>query len=170
MSILDEINGRVREGLLFQVQPSNEIRASRVPLPKRRTLYVTPEIRAFVRSARPLAAETEADFDDIVLGERFDVALQSNHQFCRMARLDQPTDEVWEIRIYDTVPQLRFFGRFADRNVFITLTGPIGRIKRTLNWKGIKRKCVADWSRLFTYPPVTMGDDIDAYLTNVDLV
>jgi hypothetical protein len=170
MSILDEIEAHVRKGRLFVVQAVNEIRAGRVPLSERRKLYVSPEIETFLKSDRHLAAETEQDFDEIVLGERFDVALESNHQHCRMARLHEPADEVWEIRIYDTAPQLRFFGRFAQRDVFIALIGPIGRIRRTLNWKGIKRECIADWQRLFSYEPVRKGDDIDAYLTNVDLV
>lgn len=170
MSILDEIEEQVRSERLFVVQPTNEIRASQVPLSERRKLYVSPEIQTFLKSDRHLAAETEQDFDEIVLGERFDVALESNHQYCRMARLHEPTDEVWEIRIYDTKPQLRFFGRFACRDVFVALIGPVGRVRKTLNWRGIKRQCISDWQRLFTYEPVRKGDGIDAYLRNVDLV
>lgn len=152
------------------IQPSNEIRAHRIPMSDWRALYVSAGIRAFLESYRSLAPETEADFDEIILGERFDVALRLDHQYCRMARLDEASEEVWEIRIYDTTPQLRFFGRFADRDMFVALIGPIGRIRRTLNWRGIKRQCIADWDKLFTYPPVTNGDDVDVYLSNVDLV
>ncbi|HTT76777.1 MAG TPA: hypothetical protein VMF50_12460 [Candidatus Binataceae bacterium] len=170
MSILDQIKEHVGSGRLFALYPSNEIRANQVPLSKRRQLYVTPQIEAFIKSNRHLAAETEQDLDEIMLGERFDVALESNHQYCRMARLLPAIEEVWEIRIYDTTPQLRLFGRFAYRDVFVALIGPIGRIKRTLNWKGIKRQCIKDWQGLFTYSPVSNGDDIDDYLTNVDLV
>ncbi len=170
MSILDEIEAHVRNEQLFVVQPVNEIRANRVPLSRRRKLYISPEIQTFLKSDRRLAAETEQDFDEIVLGECFDVALESNHQYCRMARLREAVDEVWEVRIYDTRPQLRFFGRFASKDVFVALLGPVGRIKKTLNWRGIKRECITDWHRLFTYEPIRKGDDIDAYLSNVDLV
>lgn len=170
MSILDQIEEHVRNERLFVVQPINEIRSNRVPLSKRRKLYISREIQTFLKSDRHLVAETEQDFDEIVLGERFDVALESNHQFCRMARLREASDEVWEIRIYDTTPQLRFFGRFACKNNFVALMGPVGRVRKTLNWRAIKRECIADWNQLFTYEPVREGDDIDAYLTNVDLV
>ena len=87
-----------------------------------------------------------------------------------MARLERASEEVWEIRIYDTRPQIRFFGRFADRNVFVALIGPIGRANATFNWDRIKRQCIGEWRKLFTYLPVAKGDDIDAYLSNVNLV
>jgi hypothetical protein len=170
MSIFDEIDAHVKGGRLFMVRPSNEIRAHLVPILKWRSLYISPDIQRFLDSDSHLAAETEAGFDEIVLGERFDVALELDHQYCSMARLDEAFEGVWEIRIYDTKPQLRFFGRFADRNVFVALKGPISRITKTLNWKRIKRQCIADWENLFNYHPVTNGDDIDAYLSNVDLV
>jgi hypothetical protein len=170
MSILDEIDAHVNGGRLFMVNPSNEIRAHRIPESERRALYISPEIQKFLESADPSAPDTEADFDEIILGERFDVALRLDHQYCRMARLDEASEEVWEIRIYDTKPQLRFFGRFADRDVFIALIGPIRRIRNTLNWRSIKRQCIADWNKLFTYQPVSNGDDIDVYLSKVDLV
>ncbi len=89
-----------------------------------------------------------------------------------MARLEDDDDEVWELRIWDTKPQLRFFGRFADRNVFIALIGPVSRWR--LFWQdyeAIKDACKGEWARLFgARDPVTQGDDIDAYLTNVNLV
>jgi hypothetical protein len=169
-SIFDEIAALVREGRLFMVQPGDRIRAPRVALAERRKLYVSPQIDQFLKSDRSLAPETEADFDEIILGERFDVALQLDHQFCRMARLVEPSEEVWEIRIYDTKPQIRFFGRFAGRNVFVALIGPVGRVKSTLNWNRLKRQSIAAWERMFTHPPVRNGDDINAYLSNVDLV
>jgi hypothetical protein len=151
------------------LQPSDEIRAHRVPQSARRMVYVSPAVFEFLKSDRHLAAESEADFADVILGERFDVALELDHQYCLMARLDPPSDEVWEVRIYDTRPQLRFFGRFVACNVFVTLIGPVGRIGKTLRWNQIKNKCISEWNTLFTYPPVR-GDDINAYLTNVDLV
>jgi hypothetical protein len=170
MSIFDEMQEHVKAGRLILVDPSSEIRAHRVPLSNRRSLFVTPAIYQFLKSDRHLAAETEADFDEIILGERFDVALELDHQFCRMARLDPEEDEVWEIRIYDTKPQLRFFGRFADRDVFVALMGPVGRVKATLNWNRIKRECIAYWELFFKYLPIRKGGNIDGYLSNVDLV
>jgi hypothetical protein len=169
MSILDEIEAHIKTGRLVMVQPLNEIRAYQAP-DERRALYVSPGIYRFLKSDRPLAAETEADFDDIVLGKSFEVGLELDHEYCLMTRLDPPSEEVWEIRIYDTRPQIRFFGRFAGRNIFVALVGPIRRSKAKFNWNRIKRQCVQEWRNLFTYAPVTKGDDIDAYLSNVNIV
>jgi hypothetical protein len=143
MSIVDEIEAHVMAGRLVTVQPSSEIRAHQRP-GEGRTMHVAHEVYEFLKSDRPLAAETEADFDDFVLGNPFDVALDLDHKFCLMARLEHASEEVWEIRIYDTTPQIRFFGRFAGRNVFVVLIGPIGRAKATFNWIRIKRQCVAE--------------------------
>src|SRR5579863_4491323 len=170
MSIYAEIQAHLRSGRLIMFEPSDEIRAHRVPTSLRRTVYVTPEIMEFLKSDQYLAAETDADIADIALGERFDVALGENHVYCRMARLMPSSDEVWEIRIYDTTPNLRFFGRFADRDVFVILIGPISRIGKTLRWNSLKSSCISSWNTLFTYSPVQSGDDIDDYLSNVDSV
>jgi hypothetical protein len=79
---------------------------------------------------------------------------------------------VWEIRIWDTKPQLRLFGRFAAKDVFVALIGPVGRFRIT--WQGfeqIKLQCISQWQQLFgTEEPVTKGDDIDAYISNVTVV
>jgi hypothetical protein len=170
MSIFDEIEAHVKRGRLIMFDPSDEIRAHRVSASERRTVYVTPAIHAFLKSDAHLAAESDADIADIALGERFDVALEENHVYCRMARLFPASDEVWEIRIYDTKPNIRFFGRFADRDIFVVLIGPIHRIGRTLAWNRLKRDCVSAWNTLFTYPAIHNGDDIDVYLSNVDSI
>jgi hypothetical protein len=170
MSILDEIKTRCNVGDLFIVEPSKDIRAHRVAASERRTLYVSHEIHQFLESDRPLAGETQNDFNDFILNQEFDVALHLDHQFCFMARLDAPSQEVWEIRVYDTEPQLRFFGRFAKRNIFVALIGPVPRWKMIGRYERIKRQCIAEWRALFSYNPIIKGDDIHAYLSNVYLV
>jgi hypothetical protein len=170
MSIFDEIKHHAQSGRLIMFEPSDEIRAHRVPLSVRRAVFLTPAISAFLKSNEYLAAESDADIADIALGERFDVALRENHVNCRMARLRPASAEVWEIRVYDTKPTLRFFGRFADRDVFVALIGPVRRIGKTLPWNRLKRECISSWRTLFTYPAVDKGDDIDGYLSNVDSV
>jgi hypothetical protein len=174
MSILDEIEARRKNGDLFLIEPSDDLRAYRVPTAERRTLYVSPSIYQFVYSDQPLAPETKGDFYEYIF-EPFDVALELDHQFCLMARLDEASEEVWEIRIWDAAtdweprkPQLRFFGRFAARNIFIALIGPVPRGSLTPpEYERMKTICTDEWRRLFTYEPVSEGDDIDAYLSNV---
>jgi len=125
----------------------------------------------FLRVIRRWLVDTQRDFYDFILNQEFDAALYLDHEFCFMARLDPPSDEVWEIRIYDTKPQLRFFGRFAKRDIFVVLIGPLPKWKLVGRYKQIMRRCIAEWRQLFSYEPVKKGDDIHAYLSkNVHLV
>jgi hypothetical protein len=55
-----------------------------------------------------------------------------------MARLKEASEEVWEIRIWDIDPQIRFFGRFAERDTFIALLGPVRKSRFFLE-KGTAR-------------------------------
>lgn len=79
------------------------------------------------------------------------VALKRIYKNCRMARLEPPSDEVWEVRVLETDPQLRFFGRFAARNAFVALLGPVDRdeISGGEDFEEIKRQCKGEWDRLF---------------------
>jgi hypothetical protein len=176
MSILDEIERRCNErpAQLFPVQPVDDLRADQVPMSERRAIYVSPEIRAFLDSNDALAGNTHADLDAFILGRPLNVALEPDHQDCLLARLDEASDEVWEIRIYDyQTPQLRFFGRFAEQDVFVALIGPVSR--RKLWWKrfeAIKKTCKAQWQGLFgSHPPVNGGNDVHAYISkNVTII
>jgi len=168
MSILDEIGVRCNEGRLFLVEPRDDLRAHLVPMSERRTLYVSSEIQEFLDSDHPLAGNTQADFNDFILGRHFRLALELDHEDCLMARLDKPSDEVWEIRIYDyDTPQLRFFGRFAACDIFVAIVGPWKR--RLLKWpfyERIKRRCQTEWNNLLgPYAPVSEGSDVHAYVS-----
>jgi hypothetical protein len=122
---------------------------------------------------RPLVQETRADFSDFVSGELVTIALYLDHVDCFLARLEPPKDAIWEIRIYDTEPQLRFYSRFAECDTFVALMGPTQKswiFRRKLNHDKIKQACAAEWNRLFRTPALSKGDDINAYLSsNYDL-
>jgi hypothetical protein len=171
MSILDEIEARCAEGRLIKVEPSyHRPRGAEALQP--RCLYVTPEINEFLMSDRHLAPQASADFTDFIFGERFEASLDYDHKFyCRISRLDEASEEVWEIRIWDVQPQLRFYGRFARRNVFIVLYGPVEKsrfFRRKIRHDPIKQTCLSAWRSMFSYDPLSEGDDIDVYLSNVD--
>jgi hypothetical protein len=173
MSILDEIEVLCQNGSLISVQPSYPNRKGAGAL-EPRFLYVTPQINEFLLSNHALAPEASAEFTDFIYGERFDVSLYSDHEFyCRLSRLDEAHEGVWESRIWNAEPQLRFYGHFAERNVFIVLHGPVEKrrrfFKKTINHEPIKRTCINAWKGMFTYDPLIKGDDIDAYISNVDL-
>lgn len=172
MSILDEIDARWKEGRLVKVEPSYP-RARGAEVLEPRELYITPEIKEFLASDRPLAVQASADFTEFIHGERLEASVYSDHEFyCRMSRLDEAREAVWEIRVWDLEPQLRFYGRFAKRNLFIILYGPVEKsrfFRRRINHGPIKQACINSWQSMFGYDPLTEGDDINAYLSNVDL-
>ena len=123
-------------------------------------------------SDRPLAPEASADLTEFIFGERFEASLHSAHEFyCRMSRLDEAQEGVWEIRIWDVEPQLRFYGQFAKRNIFIILYGPVEKLRlfrRRIRHEPIKRACISTWQSMFSHDPSIEGEDINVYLSNVD--
>jgi len=172
MSIIDEIDQDCRAGSLIRFEPTGDPREHQVAESGRRRLFISRGIQSFVESDKYLVQETRADFSDFVMGELIQVALHTDHKDCWLARLERAEEEVWEIRIYDTTPQLRFYGRFAQQDVFVALMGPQEKSRfwhRKLNYENIKKACTAEWNRLFKHQPLSKGDDIDAYLSsNVD--
>lgn len=142
MSISDEIKERCRIGNLIKFEPTGDPRAHRVPESARRKLFVSKGIQSFLGTDRRLVQETRADFSDFVMGEFVQVALRMDHKDCWLARLEDAKEEIWEIRIYDTTPQLRFYGRFAERDVFVALMGPQEKsrlFRRKLNYPNIQK-------------------------------
>jgi hypothetical protein len=111
-----------------------------------------------------------ADFDRFIEGRLITVAARPYHaRTAYIAQLDQPRDEVWEIRSRDPEPSLRVFGRFAETDLFVALTwskradlkGPDSR-----EWRDAIEGCKAEWRKLFpTYPP-KIGNNINDYISS----
>jgi hypothetical protein len=131
-------------------------------------MFITAEIQRFLDSDHPLATPARVDLERFILGKPIVVALFRDHKDCRFARLDRPQDEIWEIRILDSDPQLRIFGRFASRDVFVALIGPIEHqyVETDDDYEEEKANCKEEWLNLFgwCYPPIT-GSSIDAYIS-----
>ena len=170
MSILDEIEKRCNEGppQLFLLEPSSRNpRARLVPPERRRRIYISREIQEFLEGDDPLAEDARVDLERFILGQLIVVALSRDHKQCRMARLDRPEEEVWEIRVYEADPQVRLFGRFAHRDIFVALVGPEDRdYLEDEDFDEIKRVCQVEWDRLFgnLNRPVS-GGDIHDYIS-----
>lgn len=155
------------EGRLFLLPPA----MSRVVRP----MFVSPEIRNLVFGPwdDPNWADRcgllRADFDRFITGGRIAIAARPYQaRSAYMAQLDQPRDEVWEIRSRDPEPSIRVFGRFALTNWFVALTwskradlkGPESR-----EWRDAIEACKAEWRKLFpTYNP-RMGDHVHDYIS-----
>ena len=113
MSILDEIEEHCHRGSLIRFEATGDPRAHRVPESERRKLFISRGIQSFLDSEKHLVEETRAHFGDFVMGKLIQLALHLDHKDCWLARLERAHEEIWVIRIYDTEPQLRFYGRFA---------------------------------------------------------
>ena len=137
--------------------------------PTPRSMFISAEIHQFLESDHPLAGAARADLERFILGKRIVVALYRDHKDCLMARLDSPSDGVWELRILDSDPQLRIFGQFAARDVFVALVGPIEHeyVVTDEEFEEYKKDCRDNWVDLFgfAYFPVRRSDDVDDYIS-----
>jgi hypothetical protein len=148
---------------LIRFESVGNPRAHRVPTFAQRRLHISREIQNFLDSDRSLVEEIRADFSDFAMGEWIRVALHLDHVDCFLARLEPSAEEIWEIRIYDVEPQPRFFGRFAEQDSFVALTGPFSKsriFRSRVNHERIKRACAAEWRGLFKHSPLSAGDEI----------
>ena len=175
MSILDEVNDWHVRGRLFLVPTLFEPTQARI-------MFLSTELQAQVYGPTWPSPQEEdrwtalqADLEAYVSG---DVLAVAKHPFkggrdAYLKRLHQARDEVWEIRSRNPEPQIRIFGRFAAKDVFIaftwaerpTLGGPSSRA-----WRDAIVRCKTEWRRLFfAYDPF-IGATYDDYISNIILV
>lgn len=175
MSIRAEINNRLGEGRLFQLLPTL------ADSPVGRTMFISSEISGLVRGPWSNAAfeyrfsKLRADFEVFIEGRIIAVGAHpyKKKKTAYMARLDEPSDETWEIRSRDPKPGIRVFGRFAEKDAFVALTWgfreDLGR-PGSKEWRDAIEQCKTEWRKLFpTYPPLS-GADYNDYVSNFFLV
>ena len=184
MSIRDEINGRIAERRLYNLEPAL------ASDPVERTMLISAEINDHLIGPWPNVTaakrfgELRADLEAFVKGEKVAVCLDPYiARNAYMGRLDGPSDEVWDVRSRDPRPALRVFGRFAERDVFVALTWSprsiplLGYLRKPLGdkdsreWRDAIIECKAEWKKLFqAYEPIP-GPNLHDYIsTNVFLV
>jgi hypothetical protein len=90
-----------------------------------------------------------------------------------MARLNPPSEEVWEIRSLKPKPSLRIFGAFGQRDIFIALIWA----KRTAlgaaesePWKEIIKQFKQEWRNYFNEFLPLAGSYPDDYISNARLI
>ena len=162
MSIEKEINHRVLEGRLKELP----LRAGK----KKRSLYVEST----------LYDEIMKDRDDLELMERY-VNLEADlNVFVSSPTVDPhylyllspKGDKVWEIRSAKPDPQLRVFGFFASKDVFVAThheyRSELGDFD-SMEWKREKRRALAIWRKLFSaYKPMAYTDITDLVTGAID--
>jgi len=149
---------------LFEIQPR---RPGTLPL---RRLFVSNAIRGLPWHEVRFE-QFRSDLDRYASGEMIPVRLPpSKNVHADFALLDPPTNEphidrIWEIRSKDH-PQLRAFGCFAQRDVFVALTcHHRSELATDDDWALAIRECRHEWQRLFGSEDPIGGLDIHAYLS-----
>lgn len=92
------------------------------------------------------------------------VTLEASVMRTDLKRLSPGTGEVWEWKIGTRkFSQWRVFGRFAEFNHFVALTGPSDR--SNIDVTAEIRRCQDEWRNLFGDLPPHHGSVIDDYIS-----
>src|SRR5689334_138832 len=109
MSILHEIEARVIRGHLVEI-PIRDLRS--LGGTYRRWLYVSSTVNEEInrRFNEPAFRRLSAQFQNFIRGAHVPVAINADHKGAEWARLQLPSDEVWEHRVRYVSPELRIMG------------------------------------------------------------
>jgi len=167
MLIADAIQKLCQEEKLFPVE-SLRWRASQV-----RKIHVSADLHRFLETESSDAAtnrdrrKLQALFDAFIAGDYVSATLEEATMRTDLKRL-QPPRAVWEVKIgKKKFVQLRVFGRFADYNHFIALTGPVDRTN--IDTEAEKVRCQATWWNLFGYWSPRQGVTLDDYYSSAPI-
>jgi hypothetical protein len=162
MLIEDEIKRLCDQGRLFAVEPL-EWREN-----QEREVYVSPDINEFLTKTSSDPA-VNADrrklqrlFDRFISGQEITVAFRQSIKRSNMKRLYPPSAEVWEFKVR-TRPQLRVFGRFAGKDLFLAITGPVDRPNCDHNVEIVR--CQEEWAALLPKHSPIYGSTINDYIS-----
>jgi hypothetical protein len=161
MLIADEIKYLCGQQRLFSVEPL-DWRTGR-----RRHIYVSLDVHRFLTNKSTSRGTNndrrllQALFDQFISGDPVSIALEPTTMGTDIKRLSGA--EVWEFKVAKKKHlQLRVFGRFAEINVFIALTGPFDRTG--LNYSSEIVRCEQEWQRLFDRRLPLFGEREDDYI------
>jgi len=141
-----------------------------------RDVYVTQEVHGFLEPEwgdaieERKAGELRGDFDNFTAGRRLLVTLRRRPGREDLKRLEKAREEIWELKS-KAPPEIRVFGRFADRDVFIALTFAWrDHIQSDGDFDYYKSVAKRQWRLLFpSHEPFT-GVRADDYVSNATVV
>lgn len=145
---------------------------------EQRALYLSPTVAAWIdgpwssREWEKRGGQLGADLDHFVAGDLITASLTAaDATTAYMARLDPPSDAVWEIRSRDPKPGIRVLGGFADTDTFVGLVcktrSPLGH-KDSDAWTRAINECKAEWRNLFPAYNRLTGEHVHDFIsTNV---
>jgi putative component of toxin-antitoxin plasmid stabilization module len=161
MLITNEIKTLCDQGRLFEIPPLDW----RAPI--RRQVFVSPQLHGFLlhpsasKQVKEDCQRLQRLFDRFISGRTISVALKRQIKGSNMKRLSPRSEEVWEFKITQG-PQFRVFGRFAQPDVFIALTGPVDRAGCDYSTEIVN--CQKEWVYLFPGHPPLFGRVASDYI------
>lgn len=176
MSIQDQINAWIRCGDLIHLKPLYATK------PAKRDLIVSREVWEFIETGPwesqeigDWASDLRADLDSFILDPIVARIRPRQRDDANIAILEPASDRVWEVRSLTPCPQIRVFGAFAFKDVFIALNwadrdylgdpGPPGDPEGR-RWNDAIRTCKTRWSHFFPTYPRLNGADIHDFISN----
>jgi hypothetical protein len=166
MLIHKEIKRLCEDGRLFLVDPLDH-RAS-----IKRPIYVSRALHEFL-STQSVSSETNEDrrsllalFRRFISGDSMTVAFKPAIKGSDLKRLQPRGAEVWEFK--ERRRQFRVFGRFADVDTMIVLTGPVDRVG--LDYEKEKPLCQQAWQKIFGDIPPVFGRKLSDYFSGTNVV
>lgn len=167
MSIRDVIRDCVSGQELFQLKPllPGVVIARDVFCHPRVFRFVTNQSSDVPRALTPRAADARAALDQFCAGAIVSVGMDPDKKpaYTELARNHETAKGIWDFRIRDPKPQVRIFGAFAEKDVFVALDY---RNRDGLDFDAAVATSAQLWTDLFdNLTPVT-GDQIGAYLTD----
>jgi hypothetical protein len=165
MLIAEAIRDLCDQERLFRVEPL-DFRGE-----EKRTIYVSRDIHDFLDARSGDSAvgavrmRLQRLFDRFVLGQEISVSFGRRTKPTHIKRLSPKNAEVWEFKLSGrrAKHQARVFGRFAETDVFLALTGPIDRAN--CDYSGEIARCQAEWSVLFPQHSPVYGSKINDYIS-----
>lgn len=138
---------------------------------EKRTIYVSRELHNFLDThSRDPAVNNERVilqrlFDRFVLGQEISVSFERRTKSTDIKRLSPKNKEVWEFKLRGprSKHQARVFGRFAETDMFLALTGPIDRAN--CDYSSEISRCQAEWRALLPHHEPVYGSKINDYIS-----
>jgi hypothetical protein len=168
MLIAGAIQRLCDEGKLFPVE------SLRWRGPQIRKMHVSADLHRFLEKVSSDAGtnqdrrKLQALFDAFIAGDLVSATLEETTMGTDLKRLQPPQAEVWEVKIGSKkFVQFRVYGRFADYNHFIALTGPVDRTN--VNAEAEKVRFQDTWRKLFGYFSPHQGVILDDYYSSAPI-
>jgi hypothetical protein len=143
-------------------------------IPIRREIFVSKEILEALdgpwasRTDEKNAGRARALLDRFTEGAKISVRLPPSRDVtAQLALLEGAKDQVWEFRCCESTPQIRIFGHFADKDLFVAFF-LVNRndIPTYADFHPLKEECKRRWRKYFPTYPTRVGSEADDYVSN----